>query len=164
MAALERLVELVEATVLFKGIGAGVAKGHLLVLAELRCDGIVGGDSGDVGLGILNNLAILDIEATNFVKGARIGAIVGKELSDNGHPLGRVDGEISSVETLPSEAERVVVAATFVKDLVALVASAGPKARRASVARVRCVGGRLRIGLPYVHLVATGAFGLDVAL
>jgi hypothetical protein len=52
-----------------------VTEGGLLVGAELLGDGIVGAETGNVGLGVLDDLAVLDVETADLLQRAVSGAI-----------------------------------------------------------------------------------------
>jgi hypothetical protein len=45
-----------------------VTEGGLLVGAELLGNGIVGGETSNVGLGVLDDLAVLDVEAADLLE------------------------------------------------------------------------------------------------
>jgi len=141
--------------------GSGVAEGRLLVSAVLRGDGVVGGHSGNVDLGVLNDLAVLDVDAADLLEGSRGGTGVGEELSDDGELLGGVDGLSGAVEGRITHAVRVEVAAIGVADGgVAVGGTAGSTlaARlRTSRARVGSVGSGHAVSLPDIHLVTAGS-------
>lgn len=143
-----------------------VAKRLLRVVAVRLRDGVVRrGHSGDVDLAVLDDLAVLHVDAADLLERARRGAGVGEELGDDSHLLSGVDGLSRAVERLDAHTERVEVAAVGVAG--AGVAAAGARATTASVARATRLldvvawvggdGGGYRVGLPDVHLVAATA-------
>ena len=155
VAAGERRAHGVEAAELREGVV--VAEGGLLVLAEGVGDGVAGG-AGDLGLGVLVHLAVLDVKALDLAeRGA--GA---DELGHNGHLRLGVELHAGAEEALVTHAVAVEVAAVLVADAVVAVvtvaavsACAGSETR--ALAGMRGVGGRDGVGLPDVHLGAAGA-------
>jgi hypothetical protein len=141
-----------------------VAESSLLGLAEAVGDGVAA-DAGDSGLGVLEHLAVLDIEALDLGQaGARA-----DELGDDGHFLLGVEGGAGAVEVLDAHTVAVEVAAVLVADtLVAVVAittvgaCAGNNTR--ALAGMGGVGSRDTVGLPNIHLRAAGANGTSTGV
>lgn len=110
----------------------GVAKGELLLGAEVGGEGVTR-VRGDGGLGVGDDLAVLDVEALDLGQDA-VGAL--DELGDYGELLGGVEGEAGAgtVEELVALAVGVEVASIGVA--VAGVAVGGVS----SAAGVACAG------------------------
>jgi hypothetical protein len=100
-----------------------VSEDALLVLAELVGDGVTG-DTSDIGLGLLEDLAALDVYTADLSKVAGVGAVGGDELGHNGDRLLGVDRLTRTVEGLVAHAEGVEVAAVSVAVAVVSVAIA----------------------------------------
>jgi hypothetical protein len=132
-----------------------VAESRLLCSAEWLGDRIVGGHSRDVRLGVLDDLAVLDIETTDLFERARGSVVGGDELGDHGHLLGGVESEALAVKGLVAHAVRVEVAAGLVAVTRALCARAACLTR--DCARMRGICGGNGVALPDVHLVAASA-------
>jgi len=71
----------------------GVTEGGLLVSAEVFSDGVVCGHSGNVDFGVLDDLAILNIQPADFAEGTGGGVVARQELSDDGELFGGIDGK-----------------------------------------------------------------------
>jgi hypothetical protein len=71
--------------------------GFLSVTEGLR-DRIVCCHAGDFGLGVLNDLAALDIDATDLAESSGSSVVTGMELSDNGEWFAGVDCQTFAVE------------------------------------------------------------------
>jgi len=139
----------------------GVAKCRLLLVAVGlgdRVDGRV--DSWDIDLGVLNDLAVLNVDAADLGEGTAGGTGVGDELSDDGEFLGGVDSQSCTVEGLVTLAEGVEIATIGIADTgVAAGGSASitlAASLRVDCARMGSVGSGVVVGFPDIHLVATG--------
>jgi len=105
----------------------------------------------------LDNLAVLDVEATDLGKGAARGSGIGDELGDNRELLGGVNGEALAVEGGVAHTVRVEITAVGIADAGIAVGGTASVAFAARLgtrrARMRSVGGGDAICLPDVHLV-----------
>ena len=160
------------------GEEAGViAEGRFLVDAVLFCDGIVLGlHGGDLGHGVGDDLAVLDVEAADLVKLASGGVVSRQELGDDSEFAGRIDGLAGAVEGGVTLAVGVEVASVGVADrgvagvgavsAATIVACADLEAGRAR-ARVGRDGSGDGVGFPDVHLRAASSVvadtGVDIA-
>lgn len=116
-----------------------------MLLAEAIGNLVGLGDTSNVGVGLLNDFAVLDIEATNGTKSTGCSAVGSYKLSHNCHLLSAVDRLARSEEVLgpPSvgvEITTILVAVAIVARLASTtggVASAGA----VSGARVRSKSG-----------------------
>jgi len=90
-----------------------VAEDCLLVLAESVGDRVTA-DTGDVGRGLLPDLATLDVQTTDLDKVTAFGVVGGDELSYNGDRLLGVDRLARAIEGLVAHAERVEIATVSV--------------------------------------------------
>ena len=88
----------------------GVAKGSLLSRAEGVGDRVTG-DTGDSGLGVGDDNAVLDVLTADLGKSTTGSTVGGDELSHDGELLAGVDGLAGSVEAGVAHAVRVEVAA-----------------------------------------------------
>lgn len=70
----------------------GVAEGGLLLSTEVVGDGVGGGDTSNVGLGVLDDFAVLDVDATDLREVTGGGAVGGDELGHDGDLGLGVDG------------------------------------------------------------------------
>jgi len=86
----------IDSTLVLEAIA--VAKGALLRGAEFFCDRIIRIHPGNVDFGVLDDLAVLDVDATDLLEFAVGSAIRGDELGDDGKFLLGVDGHARSVE------------------------------------------------------------------
>jgi len=96
--------------------GVAVAKGSLLSVTEVVGDGVVGIQASNVGLGVWNNLPILNIETADFSQGSRCGVVGSQELSHNGELLVGVDSESWAIEARIAHTEAVEIATSLVTD------------------------------------------------
>jgi len=138
-----------------------IAEGSLGSAAVGGGDGVVGGHAGDVDLGVLDNLAVLDVETTDLGERAAGRVVVGEELSDDGELGVGVDGLSGAVETLVAHTVRVEVTTVGVANasvsVVCTTASCAAAAGgRSAVTRMGGVGSRNGVGLPDIHLVTAG--------
>lgn len=163
VALRQALAHLREASLVLE---AGViAERLLLVVAELLRDRIVRlKEAREVGLGVGNNLAILDVEATDLDEVAGGGVVVGDELSNDRELLGGVDELVRAVVlpvalTVRVEVTTIGVAETSISvGSVALLASAALKASLVGgLARVGSIGSGDGVGFPDVHLGTASA-------
>lgn len=92
----------------------GVVEGRLLLRAEAVGDAVGRVDAGDVGHGVGDGLAVLDVEAVDLAQRTRGGAVVGNELGHHGEGLGGVEGHAGTVELGIAHAVRVEVASRLV--------------------------------------------------
>lgn len=154
----KRLAHLGETTLLLEDVG--VSKGRLLLAAVVGGDGVAG-DAGDLGLGVGDDLAVLDVEALDL---GQVSGGVLEELGDDGDLLGRVNGHARAVEGGVALAIAVEVASIGVagagvavsgKGATAVIPSAHGLAR--GCARVGSVSRADLVGLPDVHLGAARA-------
>jgi len=137
----------------------GVAESSLLLVAEVLGDRVDGGvDSWYVDVGVLDDLAVLDVEATNLAEGAGCGTVAGDELGDDCELLGSVDGHALSVEGLVTHTEGVEVTTIGIANTGVAVGGTTSIAFAASLlvdcARVRSECSSVVVGLPDIHLVA----------
>lgn len=140
----------------------GVAEDGLLLGAEVGADGVGLGDAGNVGLGVLDNNAVLDVQAADLGERTGGGVVGGDELGDDGDLGVGVDGLAGSVERLVTETVRVEIASVLVADTVVPVGTittfdAVAASLANSAARMRSIGGRDRVGFPDVHLSTAGS-------
>ena len=147
-----------------------VAEGGLLGRAELGGDGVAL-DALNVGLGVGDNLVVLDPEALNLGELALVGAVGGDELGHDGHRGLGVDGVAGAVEGFVAHAEGVEVASVGVASAGVAGLGVGAAALVAlahsllnSVARVGSIGRGDAVGLPDVHLGAAGAVATDTGI
>ena len=89
--------------------GRVVVERGLLLRAELVRDRIELVHALDGGLGVLDDLPVLDVDAPDLGEVAIRGAVGGDELGDNGDRLGGVDNHVRAVETGVAHAVRVEV-------------------------------------------------------
>lgn len=74
-----------------------VARGGFVLVAELVGYLVGGGDARDVGVGLLDDSAVLHVDAADGGEGACGEAVVGDELGDDGHFGSGVDGRAGAV-------------------------------------------------------------------
>lgn len=143
--------------------GVGVAEDGFLGGAEVVGNRVDAGvNAGDVDLGVLNDLAVLDVEAADLGESAGGGVVGGKELGDDGELGLGVNGHAGTEESLVAHAEGVEVTTILVADAavaVVTITALSTLAALASSARVRSVGSSHRVGFPDVHLRTAGAVG-----
>lgn len=156
-AALEGAAHGGEATLALEAVR--VAERSLLGIAVSVRDRVVRGESGDVGLRVLDDDAILDVDAADLDEVSRRRVVGGDELGDDGDLLVGVDGEARAEEALGALAERVEVASILVANsVVAFVTVTALSARAAILAvdgtYVRGHSSGIRVGLPDIHFIA----------
>lgn len=140
-----------------------VVEGGLCSVAELGGDGIVWLHSVDVDLGVLDNLSVLLVDTADLLEVAGGLAVVGNELSDDGHLGVGVDSLALAIEAGVSHTVGVEVASVLVADTevsvwsVVAALGAGAALLLGGGARVRSVGGSHAVGLPDIHLVAASS-------
>lgn len=132
-------------------------------LAELVVDVVDLGVVVDVDGGVLDHLAVLDVQAVDALK---LAALVGGELRDDGKGAVGVDGHVArvTVVVVVGDTVRVVSAAGLVADALARALGALALSVARDVARVRDQRGGAGVSLPDVHLVAASSVAVDVAL
>jgi len=150
----------VDSTLVLEAIA--VAKGALLRGAEFFGDRIIRIHPGNVHFGVLDDLAVLYVDATDLLEFAVGSAIRGDELGNDGKFLLCVDGHARSVERLVTHAVGVEVAAIWVADSAVAVVGGVALGVGASVlprhgAWMGSVGGSDGVGFPDIHLVTAGA-------
>mmetsp|Transcript_15489 Transcript_15489/g.32669 ORF Transcript_15489/g.32669 Transcript_15489/m.32669 type:complete len:219 (+) Transcript_15489:1194-1850(+) len=91
----------------------GVVKGIFLSLAEVLGDGTPLHSFGR-RIGVVDDLAVLQVDAPDFGEIARVGAVVRKELGDDGEGPRRVDDAAGAEEVVLAHAEGVEVAPVLV--------------------------------------------------
>lgn len=140
-----------------------VAKGLLLSSAELGGDRVAS-HAGDVGVGLRNDFAVLDVEALDLAEGAGVSTVISEELRHNSEGLGGVDNLARPVERSVAHAVRVEVTAvriTLSRIAVGRVCATAviPIAHRLSwrVAWVRSDRIGDAVGFPDIHLSAARA-------
>lgn len=149
-----------------------VAEGGLLLGAEVVADGVGGGDSGDVGRRVLDDLAVLDIETADLSERAIGGSVSGDELGDDGELGAGIDGHPLAEERLVAHTVRVEIATVLVADavvpVIGIVTALGARATSLSLGRanVRGVGSGVEVAFPDIHFTATCAVlarpGVDI--
>ena len=98
-----------------------VAEDGLLLRAELIGDGVARVDAGDVDLGVLEDLAILDVETTDLSESAGGGVVGGEELSNDGELLLGVNGSTRAKEGLVTHTPGVEVTTILVTNTTVTV-------------------------------------------
>jgi hypothetical protein len=163
-AAAESITHSVQATMLVEDVL--VAKGLLLSNTEIGVNGVAG-NTIDVGLGVGNDLAVLDVETLDLSQAAARS----DELGDNGELAAGVDSHTLAVEGLVAHTPRVEVAAIRITSTsiagigvgtTAVIAIAPGLLR--SIAGVRGDGSTLRVGLPDVHLGTARAIATNTSV
>lgn len=114
------------------------------------------------GNGVLDDHAVLDVDAVDLDEIAGRQAVVGDELGDHGERLGGVDGLSRAVEALRALCVRIVTAAVAVALAVATRARASVRPVLKAAMGGESVGNG--VGLPDVHLIATLAGAVEVGL
>jgi hypothetical protein len=135
-----------------------VTEGGLLVGAELLGNGIVGGETSNVGLGVLDDLAVLDVETADLLESTISGAVGGDELGHDGELGASINGLARAIERSVAHTVRVEVATVLVADTTIAVVAITALSTRAAVlafdgATVGGIGGRDLVGLPDIHFV-----------
>lgn len=138
----------------------GVSENGLLSAAE-AIGNRVASDTVDVGSGLREHLAVLDVQAADLGEVTAVGAVGGDELGHDGKDLTRVNGLTRTVKGCVAHAVGVEV--TAVSIAVALVsvaiARAAVSVRGASGVRaadVRSDGIRDAVCFPNVHFATAG--------
>jgi len=139
-----------------------VVESGLLGGAEVGGDRVIGGHSGDVDLGVLDDLAVLDVDTADFLESSSVGSVGGQELGDDGHLLGGIEDETGAIERGVTHAVRVEVASILVANTTISVVTVTALGSRAAVwavdaAAVGSIGGGDRVGFPEIHLIAACA-------
>ena len=132
------------------GKGVGITEGSLLGGTEAVGDRI-SRDTGNVGLTVRDDFAVLDVEATDFRERASVCTVIGDELCDNSELALSVNSHARSKEGLISHAVTVKVAAGLVTGRGTCATRAGKEAF--SAARVGSVGLSEGICFPNVHFL-----------
>jgi hypothetical protein len=140
----------------------GVGEGSLLLVAEGIGDLVGGVNAIDLGLGVGDGLAALDVDALDGGEGAGLGAVGGDELGDDGDDLGGVDGPADTEEGGVAHAVAVEVTSVLVTDTgvaVISITTVGSLAagEALALARVWGVGRGGLVSLPDVHLCAASS-------
>jgi len=142
-----------------------VTKGALLSVAERVAKGVIAlKNTREVGDGVGDDLAVLDVEAADLLESASAGAVVGNELGDDLEGLGSVDDLTGTIvvplsETVWGEVATVSVAETTVAiwDTALLARAALEATVVCGVARMGGVGIGNGVGFPDIHLSAARA-------
>lgn len=155
----ESIAHAVPATLLREVID--ISKDTLLLGAEVRGERATG-VACNLGLGVGNDLAVLDVQTGNLRK-TSVAARV--ELSDNSHLLGGIDVEVGSrtVEGLVALAIGVEITTVGIASSTISVIRVGSTTRVTSARVLSELGARMRsegcgdgVGLPDIHLGAAG--------
>ena len=93
----QRLADLLEATLLVEVVG--VAEDALLLGAEVLRDRVDGVNTGNVDVGVLDDLAVLNVDATDLGESTGRGVVAGDELSHNCERLAGVDCQAAAQES-----------------------------------------------------------------
>ena len=93
-----------------------VIEGGDLLCAEFGVDLVGGRDTGDIRVGVLDNFAILDVDAADGTQGTSVSAISSNELRDNSEGLGAVNDLGGSVEAGVAQTVRIEVASIWITD------------------------------------------------
>lgn len=94
--------------------GVSVSEGGLLLLAECSVDFVGSGDSGDVGLRVLDDHSVLDVQPTNGGKSTGGLVIRRDKLGDDCERLSGVYCHSRAVESGVAEAVRVEITSGLV--------------------------------------------------
>lgn len=140
----------------------GVAELGLLLFAVILGDGVDGGDARDVNVGVLDDFAILDIDAADLRESAVGGTVCGDKLGYDGDLRLGVDSAGGAEEARRSHTVRVEITSVLVANPIVSVRSittlsattAGLALGRADM---RSVSGSIEVCLPNVHLRAARA-------
>lgn len=146
-----------------------VAKDGLLLLAEVVGDLVGCVNAWDVGDGVSENDAVLDVEALDALERAGGGVISGDELSNNGDLLGGVHLLAWAEEGGVAHAVGVEVASVLVANAgVAVGSITAVESRAASgsvtLAGVWSIGSGVAVGLPDVHFGTAGSVATSTAV
>jgi hypothetical protein len=110
----------------------GVTESSLLSIAEVVRDRVECLHSRDVRVRVLDDLAVLDVQATDLDE-VTVGRVVGRqELSDNSDLLSGVDSQAGPEERLITHAPRVEVATVCVTETVVAVGTSATVCARAA--------------------------------
>ncbi len=158
-SGLESVTHLLQTTAVLEGIG--VAEQGLLRIAVLVRHRVVGFQTGEGGVGVGDNLSVLDVEAADLAERAVGGPVGGDELGDDGEFGVGVDCHSGTVKVRHALAEGVEIATILVANAaVAVVAVAAVVSRASGLtggrADVGGVGGGDGVGFPEIHLIAAG--------
>lgn len=121
----------------------------------------VGGDVVLDDVGVLDLLAVLDVEAAVF---DQVALVVGGELSYDGEGTAGVDKHVVAVVVGVTDGVGVIAATVLVTDTVELTLGTVALEEAGLVAGVRSKVSGAGIGLPDVELVAARAVALEVRL
>jgi hypothetical protein len=113
-----------------------------------------------VDRGILNDLAILNVQAIDGFERP----VLGRKLGDDGELAICIDFQTRTVVIVVTESIRVVAAAPLVARTIERAFGASAFVETSVIASVRRNGSRHFVGFPDVHFVATGTFAFDIAL
>ena len=146
-----------------------VAKDSLLLLAEVISDLVGWINAWDVGDGVGENDAVLDIEALDALERTGGGVISCDELSDDGDLLGGVHLLARAEEGGVAHAVRVEVASILVANAGIAVSSitaveSGAASESVTLAGVRSIGSSVAVGFPDVHLGTAGSVAASTAV
>ena len=151
----------------------GVGEGSLLLVAESIGDLVGGVNAIDLALRVGNGHTVLDVDALDGGEGARLSAVGGDELGDDGDHLGGVHGPADTEEVGVAHAVAVEITSILIADTgvaVISITTVGSLALDEALTRacVRGVGRRRLVGLPDIHLCAASsvlsAASVDVAV
>lgn len=155
-ASIKSLAEAGKATRLLKLVP--IARELLLLIAKAGGDVFGLAETGEVCVGLLDHLAVLNVKAADSTECTRVGTVVCDELGHDGHLLLSVQsvGAARSVVGLVAPSVRVEVttilvavgAVTLVSDATSGSARAWPV--RGAWVRSQCIGDG--VGFPNVHL------------
>lgn len=134
----------------------GITKDGFLSSAECVIDGVANRDSGDVGVGVLEDLSVLDINTADLCERTSRSVVVGDELGDNGELLGGIDCLSSTEEGLVTHAPgveitTVLVANTIVPRIIVTTISSRTAGLTIDCARMGSISGSIGVGLPDIH-------------
>ena len=108
-----------------------VAESSLFLCAEVFGDLVRGRDAGNISVRILDDLAVLDVDAADSAQVTSVGAISSDKLRDNSENRVGIDGLAGAVEAGIAQAIGVEVASIGVADaVVAGVVAVGAAAFR----------------------------------
>lgn len=139
-----------------------IAESGLLLRAEVVGDLVGCSNASDVAHGVLDNLAVLDVEALDACERTGVGSAGGDELGHHGELLRGINGLSRAEEGLVTHAVAVEVTSVLVAETrVAVIAVTTLDSRAAgepvACAGMRGVGRRVQVRLPDVHLGTAGS-------